>query len=187
MLRAGVYRRHTENLGVPESVSPHATWEYSRIRPPSLSRRRTRGFELRSGTPQVSARIQHAARKQWEMTGMIRAIRTRERGCPARTWDDRLRCSDPVKPQVRLPDVEPGKRPPDDHPLDLAGALEDREDRGLRDSFRRSVACQGPWCQHGFSTGCRDWQRFPAASGADSPRLEAGEGRLGWTDWRRMS
>jgi len=36
-------------LWVPEIVSPHATWEYSRIRPPSRSRRRTRRFELRSG------------------------------------------------------------------------------------------------------------------------------------------
>jgi len=33
----GLYR-----LWVPEILSPHATWEYSWIRPPSRSRRRTR-------------------------------------------------------------------------------------------------------------------------------------------------
>jgi hypothetical protein len=32
------------DLWVPNTVSPHATWAYSRSRPPSLSRRNTRIF-----------------------------------------------------------------------------------------------------------------------------------------------
>jgi hypothetical protein len=52
------------------------------------------------------------------------------------------------KPQVRLPHVQSRDRPPDDHPLDLARALEDGEDPGYTGSLRRSVAC-GP---HAIST-----------------------------------
>ena len=37
---------------------------------------------------------------------------------------------------------------------DWAGSLEDREDPGLRDNFRSSAACEGPWDQHGSSTRC---------------------------------
>ena len=37
---------------------------------------------------------------------------------------------------------------------DWAGSLEDREDPGLRDNFRSSEACEGPWDQHGSSTRC---------------------------------
>jgi hypothetical protein len=54
--------------------------------------------------------------------------------------------------QVRLANVEPGDRPPDQHPLDLRGALEDGEDPGDRGSLCRSAACSTPWYQHGFST-----------------------------------
>jgi len=41
------------DLQVPETVSPHATWAYSRIRPSSLSRRRTRmpGYLLATVDP----------------------------------------------------------------------------------------------------------------------------------------
>ncbi len=45
--------------------------------------------------------------------------------------------------------------PVNDHPLDLAGALEDREDSGRAVSFRRSAARMGLWYQHGSSTGFR--------------------------------
>jgi hypothetical protein len=37
--------------------------------------------------------------------------------------------------------VQPSDRPPDQHPLDFRRPLEDREDRGLQGSFRRSAAC----------------------------------------------
>src|ERR1700680_2633130 len=40
----------------------------------------------------------------------------------------RLPCSESVKPQVRLPDVQAGEGAADDQALDLGGALEDRED-----------------------------------------------------------
>jgi hypothetical protein len=53
-----------------------------------------------------------------------------------------------------LPNVQPGDRAADQHPLDLRRALEDREDPGGRGSFRRSAACGGLWYQHGSSTGC---------------------------------
>jgi hypothetical protein len=59
-----------------------------------------------------------------------------------------------IEPQVRLPNIEPGDRPPDDHPLDLRRALEDSEDLGGRGSFSRSAACEAPWYQHGFSPPC---------------------------------
>jgi hypothetical protein len=52
-----------------------------------------------------------------------------------------------------LTNVQSSHRPPDQHPLYLARALEDGEDRGLAGSFRRSVACRPPWYQHGSSTG----------------------------------
>jgi pyridoxine 4-dehydrogenase len=55
-------------------------------------------------------------------------------------YPDELR----VVTKVRLPDVQPGDRPPDKHPLYLAGALEDREDIGIRSSFHRSAACTTP-------------------------------------------
>jgi hypothetical protein len=48
----------------------------------------------------------------------------------------------------------PGDGPPDQHPLDLRRALEDREDPGGRGSFHRSAACLTPGYQHGFSTPC---------------------------------
>jgi len=47
-----------------------------------------------------------------------------------------------------LPNVQPGDRPPDDHPLDLRRSLEDGEDLGGTGSLRRSAAC-GP---RGIST-----------------------------------
>jgi hypothetical protein len=42
-------RRRHDRLWVPETVSPYATWEYSWIRPPSRSRRRTRTFAPDAG------------------------------------------------------------------------------------------------------------------------------------------
>ena len=36
-------------LWVPKTLSPYATWAYSRIRPPSRSRRKTRTFARRAG------------------------------------------------------------------------------------------------------------------------------------------
>jgi len=51
-------------LSVPKLLSPHATWEYSWIRPPSRSRRRTRllvtltgGCARPTGGPCCSARL----------------------------------------------------------------------------------------------------------------------------------
>lgn len=91
---------------------------------------------------------------------------------------------------MALPDVEPGDGAPDEHPLDLRRALEDREDHGLRGSLYRPAAC-GP---RGISTdsarAVRDESRFradPNATGvrgadAPSPRTRAArklEGALG--------
>ena len=48
------FRRLIDALGtlwVPNTVSPHATWEYSWIRPPSRSRRRTRILAPAAGGP----------------------------------------------------------------------------------------------------------------------------------------
>jgi len=77
----------------------------------------------------------------------------------------RLPHLDRIKPQVRLPDVQPGDRPADDHPLDLRGALEDREDRGLADSFRRSAACGGRGISTDSAPDSRGWRRFWSARG----------------------
>ena len=66
------------------------------------------------------------------------------------------------KPQVRLPDVQPGDRPADEHPLDLRRALEDGEDRGPMGSFHRSATCRWAWYQHGSST------RFPSVAAVPS-------------------
>src|ERR1019366_10394332 len=55
---------------------------------------------------QVSARIQHAVRKRRETTGTFRTMRTRERVAPLPSGATRGPCSEPVKPQVRLPDVQ---------------------------------------------------------------------------------
>src|SRR5229473_1344550 len=79
-------------------------------------------------SPQVSARIQHEARKRREITGTIRVNRTRERAAPLPRTTARLPPDDSVKPQVRLPDVQAGEGAADDQALDLGGALEDRED-----------------------------------------------------------
>ena len=89
------------------------------------------------------------------------------------------RVNDRYIPRSALPNVQPGDRPTDDHPLDLARPLEDREDHGLRGSFRSPAACRAPWYQHGFSTGfprvmtvvvrsrtrCRAWPRRDPADG----------------------
>ena len=77
----------------------------------------------------------------------------------------RLPHLDRIKPQVRLPDVQPGDRPADDHPLDLRGALKDREDRGLADSFRRSAACGGRGISTDSAPDSRGWRRFWSARG----------------------
>jgi hypothetical protein len=59
---------------------------------------------------------------------------------------------------VGCSDSEGGNRcqfspPVNDHPLDLAGALEDREDSGRAVSFRRSAARIGLWYWHRISEG----------------------------------
>jgi hypothetical protein len=50
---AAVTRRGTrqtvQGLWVPKTLSPYATWAYSRIMPPSRSRRKTRTFALGVG------------------------------------------------------------------------------------------------------------------------------------------
>jgi hypothetical protein len=56
--------------------------------------------------------------------------------------------------ELGLANVEPGDRAADQHPLDFARGLEDREDPVRRGSFRRSAACMRPWYQHRFSTPC---------------------------------
>ena len=66
-------------------------------------------------------------------------------GPPSRVNDRYIRRSG-------LPNIKPCHGAPDQHPLDLRGALEDREDPGGRGSLRRSAACMTPWYQHGFST-----------------------------------
>src|ERR1039457_3129270 len=49
--RGSVFGRGTaqDRLWVPKTLSPYATWAYSRIRPPRRSRRRTRTFAPRAG------------------------------------------------------------------------------------------------------------------------------------------
>jgi hypothetical protein len=71
-----------------------------------------------------SARV----RRRWEITGTIWTKTTREGAAPLPRGTTHLRCSTSAKPQVRLPNVQPGDRPPDQHPLDFRRALEDRED-----------------------------------------------------------
>jgi hypothetical protein len=80
--------------------------------------------------PQVSAPIQHGTRKRREISGTIRVNRTSE-GPPHSAME---------RPAARvnaryirgsgLSHVQPSDRTADDHPLDLRGALEDREDPG---------------------------------------------------------
>jgi hypothetical protein len=92
-------------------------------------------------------------------------MRTRERAASLPSETARLLRDDTVKPQVRLPDVQPGHRAPGDHPLDLRCALEDREDRGLADSFRRSAACGGRGISTDSAPDSRGWRRFWSARG----------------------
>jgi hypothetical protein len=91
------------------------------------------------------------------MTGINRHVsdnRARRTGCRLCSQASRLPRPRSVTSQVGLPDVQPGDRPDDQHPLDFRRTLEDREDSGLRGSFRRSAACMTLRYQHGFSTGC---------------------------------
>ncbi len=46
---SGQHNSRLPSLWVPNTVSPHATWAYSWIRPPSLSRRMTRIFVTAAG------------------------------------------------------------------------------------------------------------------------------------------
>jgi hypothetical protein len=108
-------------------------------------------------------------------------MRTRERAASLPSETARLLRDDTVKPQVRLPDVQPGHRAPGDHPLDLRCALEDREDRGLADSFRRSAACGGA------VVSARIQHRIPEGGGgfgrpADDPSTMARGGPRRATD-----
>jgi hypothetical protein len=88
-------------------------------------------------TLQVSARIQHGARKRPEITGTFQVNRTREGTALLLRGIARLRCPASTKPQVKLTNIEPGDRAPDQHPLDLRRALEDREDPGVHGKSHR--------------------------------------------------
>jgi hypothetical protein len=98
------------------------------------------------------------------------------RSCPAR------HAATPGRGQ-RLADVQAGDRAADDHALDLRGALEDREDRGLHASFHRSAACRGPRYQHGFSTGipraASPFTCAPPGGGGDRPAAAGAPARVG--------
>jgi hypothetical protein len=61
-------------------------------------------------------------------------------------------CANTVKPRVRRLVGPPRHRATNEHPPDVRRVLENREDSGLRGSFRRSAACMIPWYSHGFST-----------------------------------
>ena len=61
---------------------------------------------------------------------MNRTNYTREGPVPLPNRTARLPGTCWVYPQVRLVNVQPGDGAADQHPLDLAGALEDREDLG---------------------------------------------------------
>jgi hypothetical protein len=72
---------------------------------------------------------------------------TRDRPDPLRTADRLVfqvyvRCIRWPGAELGLSHVQPGDRPADQHPLDLARALEDGEDSELRGSFRSSAACR---------------------------------------------
>jgi len=80
------------------------------------------------------ARIQHAARKRREITGTIRTMRSRA-GAPTREWNGPPpRVNTGYIRSSELSNVQSRHRPPDDHPLDFARALEDREDLGVGQS-----------------------------------------------------
>ncbi len=69
-----------------------------------------------------------------ETTGNNRHVltmRTRERAAPLPSRAARFPCDEPVKPQVKLANIQPRHGPADQHPLDFAGALEDGEDLGV--------------------------------------------------------
>ena len=63
-----------------------------------------------------------------ELRSLLRFLWKQERAIRLSSRAARLLYRRPVKPQVRLADGEPGNGAADDHPLDFAGALEDRED-----------------------------------------------------------
>jgi hypothetical protein len=69
--------------------------------------------------------------------------RMRRPAAPPAWWGSRLRQPGPGRTTgpAGLTDVQAGEGAADDHALDLGGAFEDREDLGLRGSFRRSPAC----------------------------------------------
>jgi hypothetical protein len=78
-----------------------------------------------------------------------------KRAEPASALDDlRPVPADSRSRSSALPYVQPGDGPADDHPLDLRGALEDRENPGGMGIDCRSAACWTPWYQHRFSAGC---------------------------------
>src|SRR5580693_1668175 len=80
---------------------------------------------------QVSARIQHGVRKRREITRMIRTNGTREAAAPLCRGTARTTRDTPIKRQVRLSNVQSSHGPPDDHPLNFARSLKDREDLGV--------------------------------------------------------
>ena len=59
-----------------------------------------------------------------------------------------------------LPYVQSGHGPPDDHPLDFARSLEDREDPGGRGSLCRSAACEPRGISTDSARPVRDECRF---------------------------
>ena len=91
----------------------------------------------------------------------------------------------PLTSAYALPDVQPGDRPADQHPLDLRRALEDGEDRGLRGSFRTHG---GPCCQEGMANSPGGLKRAVAGRGGTvmwlssslrALRRRAGRGQAG--------
>ena len=120
---------------------------------------------------QVSAPIQHAARKRREPTGMNRTIGTREGTTPRGHGTALPLGLRQVYPQVRLPNVQPGDRAPDQHPLNFARALKNREDPSGTGSLRRSAA-YGPRGTSARREGTRTLPGLPLAaySAAAHPR-----------------
>jgi hypothetical protein len=90
-----------------------------------------------------------------------------------REWTASL-TSETARPQVNgryirssgLPYVQSSHGPPDNHPLDFAGALEDGEDPGGTGSLRRSAACTTPYISTDPARAVRGVWRF-----AFGPRL----------------
>ena len=95
-----------------------------------------------------------------------------------------------VYPQVKLPDVQSGDRPPDQHPLDLRRARENGEDPGDRGSLCRSAACSTRGISTDSARPVRDEFRFlvgPARDWRAGRRRASVGGRGRPVSWRTPS